>query len=62
MTEQINFITNLTDTNKTIEELLSEGYQGVNYELIENEGFVVIANHFVDKIQWLKTTPIPMVI
>lgn len=57
MTEQINSITNLTDTNKTIEELLSEGYQGVNYELIDNEGFVATANHFADKIQWLKTSP-----
>lgn len=57
MTEQINSITNLTDTNKTIDELLSEGYQGVSYELIDNEGFVATANHFADKIQWLKTSP-----
>jgi uncharacterized protein YjbI with pentapeptide repeats len=28
-----NSITNLSDSDKTIEDLLSEGYQGVSYEL-----------------------------
>jgi serine/threonine-protein kinase len=49
--------TNLTATDKTINELLSEGYQGVNYELTDNEAFVATANHFAGKIQWLKTSP-----
>jgi serine/threonine-protein kinase len=49
--------TNLTATDKTINELLLEGYQGVNYELTDNEAFVATANHFVGKIQWLKTSP-----
>jgi serine/threonine-protein kinase len=52
-----NSITNLTDTDKTIDELRSEGYQGVNYELTENDAFIATANHFAEKIQWVKTSP-----
>ena len=50
------YLTNITDSNKTIEGLLLEDYQGVNYELIKNDAFIVAANHFTKKIRWVKTT------
>jgi serine/threonine-protein kinase len=54
---QNNSLNNLSDTDKTIDELLSEGYQGVNYELTENNAFIATANHFAEKTKWIKTSP-----
>ena len=44
-------------SNQTIEELLEEGYIGVNYELADDFAFAAAAHKFKDKIKWTKTQP-----
>lgn len=42
-------------SNQTIEELLNEGYIGVDYELSANTAFAAAAYKFQDEIKWTKT-------
>ncbi|NJM28676.1 MAG: hypothetical protein HC856_11685 [Pseudanabaena sp. RU_4_16] len=44
-------------SNQTIEELLKEGYIGVDYELADDLAFSAAAHKFKDKIKWTKTQP-----
>lgn len=39
-------------SNKTIEELLAEGYVGIDYNLISDNAFAAAAHKFKDKIKW----------
>ncbi len=42
-------------SNKTIEELLQEGYQGVDYQLAKDNAFAAAAYKFKDRIKWTIT-------
>lgn len=44
-------------SNQTIEELLNEGYIGLDYELNTDTAFAAAAYKFQGKIKWTKTQP-----
>lgn len=44
-------------SNQTIEELLKEGYIGINYELVVDTACAAAAYKFQDKIKWTRTQP-----
>lgn len=44
-------------SNQTIEELLNEGYIGVDYELGADTVFAAAAYKFQDKVKWTRTQP-----
>ncbi|MDJ0726947.1 MAG: hypothetical protein QNJ38_17740 [Prochloraceae cyanobacterium] len=42
-------------SDRTIEELLEEGYIGVDYDLVADTAFAAAAHKFKDKIKWTRT-------
>lgn len=43
--------------NRTIEELLEEGYIGIDYDLVADTAFAAAAHKFKDQIKWTRTQP-----
>lgn len=56
-TEDDSSIHNPFPLDKTIKQLLEEGYTGVDYELAADTAFAAVAHKFKDKIQWSRSKP-----
>lgn len=44
-------------SNRTIEELLEEGYIGIEYDLVADTAFAAAAHKFKSQIKWTRTQP-----